>query len=310
MALTRRRLFVAALAVCAMLAGPAQARQSDYTLRVFVNGNGNVQGSGIQCGASGTTCGVSYALGTTITIEATPATSSVFAGWSGACEGNKPVCILTAGEPTTVTATFSYIEVVDVNKTGDGQGTVTSSPAGISCGYTCSAPFTGNTPVTLTARAASGSVFVGWKGECQGKSTCVLQQAYGTMAVVAEFQPVGKRADNSGRTSSGTGGLTVKTKDAKFDTTNQGSSIQKLANGSRMITLRFTVTKPSSVKLGIWSWKKNLIVQARLRVQPGPVTVRLPFSAGYMKGTYDAWAYVTADGVKRSRMVHWKLRVP
>jgi subtilase family serine protease len=37
-----------------------------------------------------------------------------------------------------------------------GNGTVTSSPAGISCGSTCSAGFTAGTQVTLTAAAASG----------------------------------------------------------------------------------------------------------------------------------------------------------
>src|SRR4051794_293477 len=233
MARTRRRLFVAALVVCALIAGPAQARQADYSLRVFVSGNGTVQGSGLQCGATANNCAASYALGTTITIEATPATSSVFAGWSGACTGTKPVCVLTAGDPTTVTATFSYIEVVDVNKIGDGQGTVTSSPAGISCGYTCSAPFTGNTEVTLTAHPSAGSVFVGWGGYCKGKSTCVLQQSYGTMAAFAEFQPVGgKKSGGTGGSSSGGGGITVNTK-VEFKASSLGSSVQKRPDGSR-----------------------------------------------------------------------------
>jgi hypothetical protein len=314
MARTRRRLFVAALAVCALVAGPpgaANARQAEYTLRVFVNGNGSVKGSGIDCGAKGTTCGVSYALGTTITIEAQPSPSSIFAGWDGACTGIGTTCTFTAGSPTTVTASFNYIEVVDVNKIGDGQGTVTSSPAGITCGYTCSAPYTGNTKVTLTARAAPGSVFVGWNGYCKGKSTCEMQQTYGTMAVTAEFQPVGKRKSyTTGGSRSGTGsGLTISTRTAAgFQTSTMGASVAKTATG-HLITVRFRVSKPAAVRLQIWSWKKRLISQARLSVRAGPVTVRLPFSAGYKNGQYDLWAYVTGAGEKKHKLLHWKVQV-
>jgi hypothetical protein len=51
-----------------------------------------------------------------------------------------------------------------VQKTGAGQGTVTSLPSGISCGATCSATYQPNTTVRLAAVAAAGSVFQGWTG--------------------------------------------------------------------------------------------------------------------------------------------------
>jgi hypothetical protein len=60
-----------------------------------------------------------------------------------------------------------------VAKTGTGLGTVTSSPAGISCGATCSAKFTLGASVTLAATPNSGSRFVGWSGDCVG-ATCRL----------------------------------------------------------------------------------------------------------------------------------------
>jgi hypothetical protein len=60
-----------------------------------------------------------------------------------------------------------------VDKSGAGTGTVTSAPAGIDCGATCTASFTTGTAVTLTAAAASGSVFLGWTGGgCSGTGTC------------------------------------------------------------------------------------------------------------------------------------------
>src|SRR3972149_1606486 len=113
---TPLRRFVVGL-VCGLLlaaagpAGGAESRADAPTLRVFVSGNGTVVGSGVNCGARGTLCGLTYALGTTITIEAVPEPFSVFAGWSGACSGTAPTCTLAAGNPTTVTAGFGYIRV-------------------------------------------------------------------------------------------------------------------------------------------------------------------------------------------------------
>jgi hypothetical protein len=62
-----------------------------------------------------------------------------------------------------------------VGKGGDGDGTVTSDPAGINCGVICSAAFTAGTTVTLSATAASNSGFSGWSGEgCSGTGACTV----------------------------------------------------------------------------------------------------------------------------------------
>jgi hypothetical protein len=53
-------------------------------------------------------------------------------------------------------------------------GTVTSSPAGISCPGTCSADFPRGTVVTLTATPAAGSIFMGWGGTCSGRGPCTV----------------------------------------------------------------------------------------------------------------------------------------
>jgi hypothetical protein len=55
-----------------------------------------------------------------------------------------------------------------------GSGKVTSTPAGIKCGATCSHGFTSGAWVTLTAVAKAGSVFTGWSGACSGTGKCKL----------------------------------------------------------------------------------------------------------------------------------------
>jgi hypothetical protein len=74
-----------------------------------------------------------------------------------------------------------------VGRIGTGSGTVTSAPAGISCGATCSATYAYNTPVTLTAVAAGGSGFTGWSGAgCSGTGTCQVTMS-AARSVVATF---------------------------------------------------------------------------------------------------------------------------
>jgi hypothetical protein len=62
-----------------------------------------------------------------------------------------------------------------LNVIKSGQGAVTSSPSGISCGTDCSETYAPNTSVTLTATPASSRIFTGWGGDgtCTGRnSTC------------------------------------------------------------------------------------------------------------------------------------------
>jgi len=66
------------------------------------------------------------------------------------------------------------------------QGTITSSPAGISCPSQCTATFANGTVVTLTATAGSGYFFGGWSGGCTGTSTCTVTLSAAT-TVSASF---------------------------------------------------------------------------------------------------------------------------
>jgi len=138
------------------------------------NGSGTVTSSeaGISCGA---TCSHTYPDGTIVTLMATPTTGSTFKGWSGGgCSGTGR-CIVTLNSQKAVTATFGLVpETLAVSKTGGGSGSVTSSPAGVSCGTSCSHDFVYGTTVALDVRAARGSTFHGWSGDCSGRSDCVL----------------------------------------------------------------------------------------------------------------------------------------
>jgi hypothetical protein len=66
----------------------------------------------------------------------------------------------TTPAATTPAATF----ILTVSRIGTGQGTITSSPAGIACKSDCSETYVEGTVVTLTAVPASGSSFNGWSG--------------------------------------------------------------------------------------------------------------------------------------------------
>lgn len=71
--------------------------------------------------------------------------------------------------------------------TDRSKGTVTSSPAGISCGTACSSAFVRGTVVTLTARAIANRVFAGWSGACSGTATTCTLTMDGDKAVTASF---------------------------------------------------------------------------------------------------------------------------
>src|SRR6266436_211223 len=142
--------------------------------------------AGISCGA---TCSAPYNSGTVVTLAAAAAGGSTFSGWSGAGCSGAGSCVVTMNASTTVTASSALQPTftLSVSKTGSGSGTVTSNPAGISCGATCSASYNSGTSVTLTANPAGGSTFAGWSGGgCSGTGTCAVTMSAAT-TVTATF---------------------------------------------------------------------------------------------------------------------------
>ncbi len=141
-----------------------------YTLTVATAGNG----SGIT---TNTPPGSTFTYGTLVTVTASPNPGSTFTGWSGACLGIGP-CVVTMNTHRALTATFTLNPpntfALSVYKTGNGSGLVTSLPAGINCGATCTANFIGGTVVTLTATPMARSSFTGWSGDCSGTVHCTV----------------------------------------------------------------------------------------------------------------------------------------
>ena len=203
---------------------PPPPPSSTLTVSRAGEGAGAVTSSpeGIHCGA---TCAADFEDGTSVTLTATPSSGSTFAGWSGACAGTATTCTLSMDGDRQVTATFSQAPpvsnqlIVTVSQGGSSigsvlggpgrrsTGTVTSSPAGISCGGDCAEVYPAGTSVVLTANpgvvmecrslgacttpTTDQSRFVGWGGACssfgtQLKCTVVMSEA---RAVTASFAP-------------------------------------------------------------------------------------------------------------------------
>lgn len=108
--------------------------------------------------------------------------------------GTVPVTLETVESDAThappAQGSFTYTkppaQTVTVHKSGKGSGKVKSTPAGISCGKTCSHRFAYGTSVTLRATASTGSSFRGWSGACRGKSRCRIK-ADEARSVTAKF---------------------------------------------------------------------------------------------------------------------------
>jgi hypothetical protein len=152
------------------------------------DGGGTVTSApaGIDCPAN---CSASFLSDSQVVLTASPrAADSLFAGWTGCDSVAGATCTVTMTSAKAVTATFTRRPVtLTVTKSGIGAGTVTSSPAGVSCGTDCSGDFPVNTTVTLTAAPAFLSFFTGWTGcDTVNGSTCTVVMTTGK-TVTASF---------------------------------------------------------------------------------------------------------------------------
>ena len=176
-------------------------------MRVVKNGSGTVTSvpSGINCGSD---CNEPYTAGTVVTLTQTELPGYQFSSWGGAgasC-GTQSTCQVTMGSTDTV-VTITFNPVLEVTKSGNG--TISSTPSGITCGTTCTKAYPFGTSVTLTATPDAGYQFIGWSGagaSCGTNTTCVVSVT-GYTNVLAAFSSnsgmlVVSRSDNGAVASS------------------------------------------------------------------------------------------------------------
>ena len=108
-----------------------------------------------------------------------PSWKAILIGLCGVLAWNASSASQSASAPAT-----SYQLKVSLG----GSGTVTSSPAGISCQPTCTASLAAGTSVKLTGLAAKGSYFAGWSGACKGTSNTCQLTMNSSLAVTATFR--------------------------------------------------------------------------------------------------------------------------
>ena len=178
----------------AVIANFAIAR-SEYTMTVNQgsNGNGSITAEGIVCGNGSNDCSQVYARETLVTLAAAPASDSTFAGWTGACAGDQPLCQVVMSQDQNITASFNFGATqpaysLTVNTSGEGNGKVVS--AGIDCGEDCNEQYGNNAVVMLNAQPATDSKFIGWSGACGGMSTICQVTIKQNQMVTANFEPL------------------------------------------------------------------------------------------------------------------------
>ena len=176
-------------------------------------GSGTVSGVAVSSITPASPWLDAFVSGSTINVGANPArlsagTYTATIGVSSTNGGNDAVRVTFTVTPPTPPP------VLTITAAGDGSGSVTSSPAGIACTIrsgtssgTCSASFTLNASVTLTATPAGGDTFGGWGGACSGQGSCTLSMKQAS-SVSARFntRPVLRLSPNTLNFSGITGG--------------------------------------------------------------------------------------------------------
>ena len=171
--------------------------------------------------------------------------------WDGSSSALTLSGFSTSGMSMTFSVTPPVYKTLTVSK--NGSGTVTSSPAGISCGSSCSGSFIKDTSVTLTATGDTNSIFTGWSGGgCSGTGTCVVNLTDNT-SVTATFATttLGEALNIPGInvTTSGNANWFPETASS-----HDGSSAAQSGDISdnQTSSIQFTVTGPGT--LSFW-WK-------------------------------------------------------
>jgi hypothetical protein len=173
-----------------VLVDAAAPVESFFRLDVSVIGGASNSGGHVGSSPGRISCSVGNAgscaellpSGTSVTLNAVADDDAEFGSWGGDCAGGAQSVTVVMTSNRSCVATFNPLLRVTVT----GSGTVTSSPAGISCSPSCIKDFAVGTVVTLSAAPAPGRVLTGWSGDCTGTGDCVVTMS-AAHAVGADF---------------------------------------------------------------------------------------------------------------------------
>jgi hypothetical protein len=183
------------------------SRRLSVTKTSVGGGSGTVTGPAFACGQ---VCFGDFPPDTQVTVTAIPDGNSGFGGWKG-CTSTSGLggvdCNVTMTAAKTVTATFSKFTLT---VTRSGNGSVVSTPSGITCPSICTASFAAGQSVTLTATpgANQGVIFTGCATVQGNTCTVTMSQARTVTAAFASFTLTVKKAGaGTGTITSDTGGI-------------------------------------------------------------------------------------------------------
>jgi uncharacterized repeat protein (TIGR02543 family) len=201
-----------------------------------------------------------------ITVKAEP--GSKFVGWVvkntefEGCTGTFATCAPFVEPPGTGSGEAEVIATFDleppkfkltVKKQGTGSGTVTSSPAGISCGATCSAEFEEGTTVTLAGSPAAGSKPVSWSGcgSVNGENKCLVTMS-AAKEVTATFDLEGPITPTA-LTIAKTGEGTITSSPAGIECTGAKTGAECEAKFEVNETVTLTASPATGYAFGAWA---------------------------------------------------------
>jgi hypothetical protein len=96
------------------------------------------------------------------------------------------ICSNAPDAPLLTVSGTGVLYTLNVFRTGNGSGTVTSTDSLINCGTDCQETYTLNTQVTLSAAPNTDSTFTGWSGACTGTGQCMVTMS-ASQSVTAQF---------------------------------------------------------------------------------------------------------------------------
>jgi hypothetical protein len=200
--------------------------------------------AGIECGG---TCQAGFAHGTKVTLTAHPAPLTKPVVWTGCDHASANVCEVTMSAARAVSASFELqpgtsFETLTIERTGAGQGTVTSSVGGIECGALCSTQLIPGMTITLTAAPVPGSAFHSWTGGgCGGAGPLCTTTVKRAETIKATFVLTGTRTLTV--TKAGNGQGTVISRGAGIEC---GATCSSQVKAGMKVALRATASKGSS----------------------------------------------------------------